>query len=323
MELLDRYVAAVKSSLPSAQRDDIAAEICAELEAQVEDREQQLGRPLTPDEAAEILKRYGHPRIVASRYCTTQYLIGPMLLPFYWNVLKIVLLATTLLAFAAASAKTIAFGAPAVQIAAAWGTFWTTMLAGVGAVTIIFAIIERTAQGSSGGSIWLERWNPRTLAPAAVYDRPRFSTLGATFELLFNIVALGWLIAGARSGHFIFGPIAFADILRTLLTPANIVVALYVVSIALFLIRPSLLGVRVIMRIIYNFFFVAACVVLFAAPVLVTIEGQPHKTALVALVLHISFGLAALISLWELYCDSRFFLKQRAFDARNSTAVAI
>jgi len=38
MELLDRYLAAVKNQLPWERQDDIIAELRANLEAQLEDR---------------------------------------------------------------------------------------------------------------------------------------------------------------------------------------------------------------------------------------------------------------------------------------------
>ena len=47
MELLDRYLEAVKKHLPWQRQDDIIAELRANLEAQLEDKEAGLGRPLT------------------------------------------------------------------------------------------------------------------------------------------------------------------------------------------------------------------------------------------------------------------------------------
>ena len=47
MDLLDRYLNAVRSFLPPAQRDDITTELAANLQAQMEDRAAELGRPLS------------------------------------------------------------------------------------------------------------------------------------------------------------------------------------------------------------------------------------------------------------------------------------
>jgi len=43
MELLDRYLQAVKRHLPWERQDDIIAELKANLESQLEDKESELG----------------------------------------------------------------------------------------------------------------------------------------------------------------------------------------------------------------------------------------------------------------------------------------
>ena len=90
MDLFDRYLSAVRANLPAAQADDIVAEIGDDLQSQADEREAQLGRALTDDDAVAILRAYGNPRIVAARYAQHQALIGPALLPFYWYALRTV-----------------------------------------------------------------------------------------------------------------------------------------------------------------------------------------------------------------------------------------
>jgi hypothetical protein len=68
MNLLNRYLQAVARLLPKARRDDIIAELRANILSQMEDREQELGRALTEDEQAAILRHHGNPTIVAGRY---------------------------------------------------------------------------------------------------------------------------------------------------------------------------------------------------------------------------------------------------------------
>jgi hypothetical protein len=92
MDLLDRYVHAVSSFLPLAQQDDIVTELSANLRAQMDDREAELGRPLSEAEQEAILQQHGHPMIVAGRYQPNQgglvfgrQLIGATLFPFYPN----------------------------------------------------------------------------------------------------------------------------------------------------------------------------------------------------------------------------------------------
>src|SRR5262245_6524054 len=95
MELLDRYLASVRSALPAAQRDDIINELSEDLHSHIEDQQASLGRALTDSEIEAILKQHGHPLIVAGRYREDarnvsfgREFIGPTLFPFYIRVLK-------------------------------------------------------------------------------------------------------------------------------------------------------------------------------------------------------------------------------------------
>ena len=92
MELLDRYLQAVRFWLPRKQQDDIIAELGDDLRSQIEERESSLGRQLNEDELVALLKQAGHPLWVAGRYQKQQALIGPVLFPLYSFVLKIVAL---------------------------------------------------------------------------------------------------------------------------------------------------------------------------------------------------------------------------------------
>src|SRR5262245_47070800 len=89
MDMLDKYLQAVRFFLPRGTEDDIVRELSANLMAQIEDREEELGRPLTDDERADILRRHGHPLIVAGRYRSHQRLIGPTVFPMYLFALKL------------------------------------------------------------------------------------------------------------------------------------------------------------------------------------------------------------------------------------------
>jgi hypothetical protein len=47
MSMLDRYLQAVRFFLPAKQQDDIVRELSENLISQMEDREEELGRPST------------------------------------------------------------------------------------------------------------------------------------------------------------------------------------------------------------------------------------------------------------------------------------
>src|SRR4029453_711717 len=91
MDLVDRYVSAVKRHLPAKQQDDIVNELTDDILSQIRDKEEELGRPLNETEQEVLLKQYGHPYLLAMRYRPQQYLIGPALFQFYVPALKIAL----------------------------------------------------------------------------------------------------------------------------------------------------------------------------------------------------------------------------------------
>src|SRR5450432_1570588 len=92
MELLDRYLQAVKFWLPREQKQDIIAELSEDLQSQIDDKETALGRKLNESEIESILKQRGRPLLVANRFLPQQHVIGPVLYPIYAFVLKIVAL---------------------------------------------------------------------------------------------------------------------------------------------------------------------------------------------------------------------------------------
>jgi hypothetical protein len=87
-DLLDRYLQAIGDYLPTSTRDDVLAELRANLLAQFDDRIEELNRPLTEPEVAAMIQEHGRPVLVAARYLPQQYLIGPALFPYYLMVLR-------------------------------------------------------------------------------------------------------------------------------------------------------------------------------------------------------------------------------------------
>lgn len=147
MQLLDRYLKAAKPFLPEDQQNDILKELSENIQAQMDDRATELGRPLQEDEQEAILRQIGHPVIVAGRYQQDQRsvvfgrrLIGPELFPFYWKVLRInvgitavILLLTTVARFAMDPSFTVS-GALSMSLFALSIQF--------GIVTLIFSAVE-------------------------------------------------------------------------------------------------------------------------------------------------------------------------------------
>jgi hypothetical protein len=85
---------AAQRTLPgsaSSRREDILAELSADIGSQIEYKEAELGRKLREDEVEVILQHWGNPIRVAERYESHRQLIGAALFPEYWRVPRIVL----------------------------------------------------------------------------------------------------------------------------------------------------------------------------------------------------------------------------------------
>ena len=159
MELIDRYLNAVRFWLPRAQEDDIVAELSEDLRSQIEEREAGLGRALSEDELTEILKKRGHPMRVASQFLPQRYLVGPAMYPAYMVVVRLVILwilLPILVLIAAPIAITTAADPMAAGIKAVWDAAMGCVFA-LGAITLVFAIVERYPIRE------LENWDPRKL----------------------------------------------------------------------------------------------------------------------------------------------------------------
>ena len=117
MQRIDDYLNAVRFFLPGRQKNDILRELSENLREQVQDQEEKLGRRLTRDEEEELLKQYGHPMLFALRYGPDPpRLIGPVVFPFYWLTLKIVLIVMGL-GYAASAALEVWHATPVHPLA--------------------------------------------------------------------------------------------------------------------------------------------------------------------------------------------------------------
>lgn len=201
MDLLDRYLQAVRISLPKSQQDDIIKELSENLRAQIEDQESGLGRPLHEDELAALLKKHGHPLFVATRYRQARHLIGSTLFPLYWFTMKIIL-ATVAFGYGIAALVMLAQSNPLAQILGAVFSFAGAVLPVFAWVTIIFAVLDLTnAKFHILEKITREcneKFDPRALPPlnaASVSPGARpISRSQTAFELFFTIAFLLWWI---------------------------------------------------------------------------------------------------------------------------------
>jgi hypothetical protein len=180
MELLERYLQAVRFFLPRGQQDDISRELAENLRSQMEDREEELGRPLTDDEQADILRRHGHPMIVAGRYRSSQFIIGPAFFPIYIFALKVGLAASVLVTVVMAIIGIAIDGNPLTQIGHAIKGLPDRALLVFAWTTLGFVVLDAAQRRLKLSAKWDPRQLPKVTRPEV--QIPRARTL---FELLF------------------------------------------------------------------------------------------------------------------------------------------
>ena len=224
MELLERYLQAVRFFLPKHQQDDIVRELTENLVSEMEDREEACGRPLTEDEQVDILRRHGHPMLVAGRYQTRQQLIGPAFFPIYVFALKaglgVALLVTMALAIVASMLTgdavrhfvqgLLAYPGRAVMVFA-----WTTLS---------FAVLDYAQSHLKLG----HGWDPRGL-PKLVRREHWTSRAHSMIELLLTLAFISWLLLIPGAPHLLLGPavsfLELAPVWRLAYVPILLLVA--------------------------------------------------------------------------------------------------
>lgn len=207
LELVDRYLQAVRFWLPkSARQEDLLAELGEDLRSQIEARENELGRAIDKEEVSAILKHCGAPMVVAARLGPKRQLIGPALYPIYAFVLKMVLLWIQLPIFL--------FILGPINIAYAngnWGEaigktlseLWSAVFIAAGIITLIFAIVERTHTVAA-----IEcGWDPMKLPPMRKQER-KPSLVNTVCQLVFAVFGLVWLLLLPHNPFLILGPAA-------------------------------------------------------------------------------------------------------------------
>lgn len=203
LELVDRYLQAVRFWLPRAGQEDLIAELGEDLRSQIDEKEAELGRPLDKAEISEILKRCGAPMVVATRIAPPKYLIGPALYPIYTFVLKMVLfwILVPVFIFIIGPVNVASGGNWGTAIASTLFDLWSGLLMAAGIITLVFAILERT----SAHAAMVCKWDPLSLPPVRKPEQ-KASAVKAACELAFNLFGLIWLLLLPQYPVLILGP---------------------------------------------------------------------------------------------------------------------
>jgi hypothetical protein len=204
MALVDRYLQAVKFWLPRNQKDDIIAELSEDLRSQIEEKETEVGHPLTDAEVEAILKRCGSPMAVAGRFLPQRYLIGPGLFPIYSVIIRALFfyfLLPWLLLWMGIAIFSPDYRAdhPGTALFASLQPWWLACTWSLFINTLIFALLDR----SQARSHLVNDWNPRALPPER--DPNRVSRGSTIFELTIVVATLAvWVQLDAfhRVFHF-------------------------------------------------------------------------------------------------------------------------
>lgn len=211
MDLITRYLHAVKTHLPATHQDDVVAELGEDLRSRLEEREVELGRPLSEDEVVAILKDLGQPAHLAARYGSWQQLIGPALFPMYVHILKAAL-GIALLVNVVVSAVLFSTGHSATESLRGLISFpFVTAMLVFGWVTIVFALIDAKAgpatlaDAQAGHKALMGNWDPRALP--AVPRHPRTVPLWQlVLDLAGAMFFLAWWLAVPSNPFLMFGP---------------------------------------------------------------------------------------------------------------------
>lgn len=212
-DLFERYLQAVRKHLPWQRQDDIVAELRANLEAQREEREADLGRPLSEGEMIDWLKELGPPRLMAARYQPSRYLIGPAFFPLYWHILRIVFIWVTVAYAIGTVARTFTEPHGPEWIAQALLGYPGVLFTAAAWLTIAFAIVEfvseRYPEKCPQFFATSPNWSPTSLPPVekepALRGKPRTLTT-AIANFVVGFAVLVWLLLVPRYPFLILGP---------------------------------------------------------------------------------------------------------------------
>ncbi len=286
MDLIERYLQALKFALPSKQRDDIIKELRDSILSQVEEKEAEVGHPLTEEEQVELLKKLGSPVHLASRYRKQEYMIGATMFPIYWKVLK-ASLGLAFLVLVGASVATAAAGKPLMESLGVLFRYPSVALLTFAWITLAFSALE-----FFGAKYRLkDTWDPRKLPPL-VKESPRKSQFELIAELLIQTIFSVWWLAGLHYQYLILGPgsafLRLGPIWRTLYPLLVVMVVVNLALTASMLIWPLWAKGRMLSQLVMNALSLVVVYFLITAPDLF-IAVDPSAAKLQGLVKTINY----------------------------------
>ncbi len=185
-DLVERYLAAVERRLAKDGAEDIIAELREAIDARIEAKAGEMGRDASADDIARVLKDFGHPAIVASRYSGREYLIGPQLYPWFWDAQRTGVGLVIAISLIVLCLRALASDAPVEFALRSFDEVIEGAIFAFGLITVVFVLMERTKADLKLAS----SWNPKGL-PRDNVRKPK-SMFETVFTLAFDIVFILW-----------------------------------------------------------------------------------------------------------------------------------
>ena len=185
MELQERYIAAGLKHIPPTEKDGVERA----MRRIIAERLQERG-DASEETEREVLRGLGSPRILAEKQLSEPpHLIGPELYGTYMLIVKIVM---TVAVIGTLIGNTVDFIVNDVELLRYFAiSFATAISAAIGAfgwVTLVFAIMERTAKEKILREIQ-EDWSLADLPEKEVPQKP-FSRIGVIIGIIFTVLFL-------------------------------------------------------------------------------------------------------------------------------------
>lgn len=273
MDLVESYVRAVAKALPEQQRDDISRELSEDIRSEMEDRQRELGRELSPAEQEALLKQRGNPLLIAARYRQDQRsltigreLVGPVLFPFYVKVLSFnlgltFLVVATIFTVLAVSGQKLSFNDVA-------STCLMQLFIQLTVVTLIFSLVQRHLTKHP------DRWHLKGMAGGMALDLnierdieagigremkgwgPEVSRFESVSVIIASAVAIAWLTGIQNYPFLLLGPgalfLKLTPIWYQIYFPVLLLTVLEIVRAIINLVEPSWVLFRLIYRILLH-----------------------------------------------------------------------
>jgi hypothetical protein len=321
MNLIDRYLEAVKEHLPNDEknsRDDIIAELKDSLLSRVEEREETLGRPLTDAELQTLVKDNGHPLQVASRYMPQAHVIGPSVYPFWLMAMRAMLIVVGIVYAVLAGISLTSDGNVVRAIIQTANGFLGMALFWAAIITLVFYLLEQN-QVRLG---YFEQWQPERLLKNI--GGVRIERSDSLFDIVLGAMFLAWW-TGAISFPTTFWhygkPLSFE--MSTSWNPywwGILILNVWwlLLSISTFA-WPHIKWDRLLLRILLNVISLALLYFLAQIDVLVVVRDGVEEISRSAQAqtqlntsLRVSFAILAVIWIYDTYVDVRRLLQLRA-----------